>query len=256
MSLQLDLSLAAPYKSQSQKTRVMTEFWMLHNGFCPTCGNSLKSALNNAQVLDFDCILCSNQYELKSHHGNFSRKVTDGAYASMMKRITDINSPHFFFLSYSATYSVTNCFVVPNYFFQPSTIEKRKPLSATAKRAGWVGCNILLNQIPDIGKIKLIENSVIIEPKTVQKNWQKTAFLRGQKGIETRGWTLDVMKCIEQLNLTSFNLQQLYTYETYLSQRHPENHHVKDKIRQQLQFLRDKGFIEFEGRGFYKLNSG
>lgn len=31
-----------------------------------------------------------------------------------------------------------------------------------------------------------------------------------------------------------------------------ENHHVKDKIRQQLQMLRDNGIIEFTGRGHYR----
>ena len=33
----------------------------------------------------------------------------------------------------------------------------------TAKRAGWIGCNILLDQIPDIGKIKMVENSHAFE---------------------------------------------------------------------------------------------
>lgn len=33
---------------------------------------------------------------------------------------------------------------------------------------------------------------------------------------------------------------------------YPENHHIREKIRQQLQLLRDKGIIEFVGRGRYK----
>ncbi|MCB9805227.1 hypothetical protein H6769_06535 [Candidatus Peribacteria bacterium] len=37
-------------------------------------------------------------------------------------------------------------------------IEKRKPLSSTARRAGWTGCNILLNLIPESGKIYYIQN--------------------------------------------------------------------------------------------------
>jgi type II restriction enzyme len=32
---------------------------------------------------------------------------------------------------------VNNFFVIPKYFFIPEIIEKRKPLSETAKRAGW-----------------------------------------------------------------------------------------------------------------------
>ena len=126
-------------------------------------------------------------------------------------------------------------------------------MSITAKRAGWIGCNILLDQIPSIGKIRLIHNSQPVSREDVQKIWQKTTFLGNQKLTGNRGWLLDVMKCIDMLGMKAFSLQQLYIYETYLSQRHPENHHIKDKIRQQLQFLRDKGFLEFERRGFYKL---
>ena len=99
----------------------------------------------------------------------------------------------------------------------------------------------------------MIENSRIIEPDKVQKVWQKTTFLGLQNTIESRGWTLDVMKCIELLGLKSFNLQQLYQYGPYLSERHPDNNHVKDKIRQQLQILRDKGILEFTSRGKYGL---
>jgi type II restriction enzyme len=37
-------------------------------------------------------------------------------------------------------------------------IEKRKPLSSTARRAGWIGCNILLDTIPTSGKIFYIKD--------------------------------------------------------------------------------------------------
>ena len=163
----------------------------------------------------------------------------------MITRIAEDNSPHFYFLGYDKTYKVKNLIVVPNYFLQFKVIEKRKPLPVTAKRAGWIGCNILLDQIPEIGKIKLIENSQCIKHDAVQKIWQKNHISRPAKQVESRGWLLDVMKCIDVLGMKSFNLQQLCTYESYLSQRHPDNYHVKEKIRQQLQFLRDNGYLEF-----------
>nr|WP_244200117.1 hypothetical protein [Flavobacterium limicola] len=50
----------------------------------------------------------------------------------------------------------------------------------------------------------------------------------------------------------SFTLDELYTFENKLKIKYPNNNHIKDKIRQQLQFLRDKGLIEFNGRGNYK----
>ncbi len=249
----MNLELAKSYTSKSQIARVVTEDWLLKNGFCPSCNNDLSAVVNNAQVHDFSCLFCADQYELKSFHGNTPSKVNDGAYDSMMKRIADIRSPHFFFLGYNQNYSVVNCFAVPNYLFQPSAIEKRKPLALTAKRAGWTGCLILLDQIPDIGKIKLVENGKFVQREAVKTAWDKTRFLAEQKNIQTRGWTLDILSCVEKLN-TNFSLNEMYEFEAQLSAKHPENKHIKDKIRQQLQVLRDKGFIEFVKPGSYKFN--
>jgi hypothetical protein len=36
---------------------------------------------------------------------------------------------------------------------------------------------------------------------------------------------------------------------TQLEKLHPDNRHVRDKTRQQLQVLRDLGFVGFLGRG-------
>jgi type II restriction enzyme len=47
---------------------------------------------------------------------------------------------------------------VPKYFFVSEIIEKRKPLSITARRAGWTGSNILFSKIPNSGKIYYIED--------------------------------------------------------------------------------------------------
>ena len=44
------------------------------------------------------------------------------------------------------------------------------------------------------------------------------------------------------------------TTTRYRKIRHPENNNIEAKIRQQLQFLRDKGFIQFLSPGQYKKN--
>jgi len=44
----------------------------------------------------------------------------------------------------------------------------------------------------------------------------------------------------------------MYQFEAMLTIKHPNNHNIKAKIRQQLQLLRDKGFIDFLDRGIYK----
>jgi type II restriction enzyme len=253
MNLQMNQSLAAGYKSASQIARVLTENWVLNHGYCPACQAPLLQSQANSKVQDFLCSSCDNDFELKSKKGNHTNKVSDGAYSSMIKRVEENNGPHFFFLGYDSSYKIKNLIAVPNYFFQPIVIEERKPLPPTAKRAGWIGCNILLDQIPDFGKIKLINNSIEVDRITVQNIWQKTLFLKDKNEVESRGWLLDVLKCIEMLKLEEFSLQQIYSYEDYLVARHPNNRHIKDKIRQQLQVLRDKGIVEFKVRGNYKL---
>lgn len=253
MNLQMNPEVAEKYSSKSQIARVVTEDWFLNSGYCPTCTSSLTSINNNAKVHDFTCEICNAQFELKSFLGKTPAKINDGAYHCMIERIMDVQSPHFFFLGYDKSYSVVNCFAVPNYLFQPSTIEKRKPLASTARRAGWIGCLIRLDQIPDVGKIKLVENGRVVRREVVKLAWSKTQFLADQKNIQARGWTLDILNCIEKLN-RNFTLSEIYQFENQLAFKYPENKHIKEKIRQQLQVLRDKGFVEFLKPGLYKFN--
>ena len=44
----------------------------------------------------------------------------------------------------------------------------------------------------------------------------------------------------------------LYNKEIELQKLFPDNNHIKDKIRQQLQFIRDDGVIVFHGNGKYE----
>ena len=99
----------------------------------------------------------------------------------------------------------------------------------------------------------LVENGKAISREVVKKAWDKTQFLAEQKNLQTRGWTLDIMNYVEKLN-TNFSLNEMYQFETQLSIKHPDNKHIKDKIRQQLQVLKDKGIIEFIKPGLYKTN--
>jgi len=142
---------------------------------------------------------------------------------------------------------------VPKYFFVPDIIEKRKALSESARRAGWIGSNILFYKIPDSGKIFYVENGTENAKEKVLEKWQKTAFLKKIKGADLKGWILDIMNCIESLGKKEFSLQDIYDFEKNLAIIHPENKNIKPKIRQQLQFLRDKGYLKFVEPGRYKL---
>ena len=148
MNLQFDYSLAKKYKSLSQKIRVMSEDWAVNNLFCPCCGNDkLKKMPNNYPVADLMCDICNSVFELKSKQGNIGNKINDGAYDTMIERIKSNSHPELFILQYSTQLLVTDLMLIPKFFFIPSIIEKRKPLSSNARRAGWVGCNILYQDI-------------------------------------------------------------------------------------------------------------
>lgn len=48
-------------------------------------------------------------------------------------------------------------------------------------------------------------------------------------------------------------MDEVYTFEDGLRDKYSSNRHVKDKIRQQLQILRDRKYIQFIGRSEYRL---
>lgn len=253
MNLQMSLDAAEQYHSASQKIRVITENWVGQNLFCPYCGNSyINHFENNRPVADFYCPDCNEEYELKSKNGLIGNKVNDGAYATMIGRIEAVNNPNFFFLYYKKEdLRVKNFIMIPKHFFSVDVIQKRKTLSNTARRAGWTGCNILLNEIPEEGRIFIVKNEEIQPREEILSKVRKTNFIRDYK-LDARGWILDVLNCINKIEDQDFTLEQVYAFEPLLTIKHPENHHIKDKIRQQLQVLRDKGIIEFSGRGHYR----
>jgi len=66
------------------------------------------------------------------------------------------------------------------------------------------------------------------------------------------GWKLEVFNCLESIKNRTFDLNEAYEFEDVLSDKYPDNRNIKDKIRQQLQYLRDLGLIEFKERGVYR----
>jgi type II restriction enzyme len=254
MKLVFNTSLAEGYSSNSQIARLLTEDWVLKNSYCPSCGEfKLEEFQNNKPVADFYCNQCKNEFELKSKNSNsIGKKIVDGAYSTMIERISSDNNPNFFFLTYDKNkWEVNNFVIIPKHYFISEIIEERKPLAPTARRAGWIGCNIDLTKIPENGRIYLVKNSEIITKEKVRSKWQRTEFLKSKKGI-SKGWILDIMNCVDSIKKDSFTLKDVYQFENNLKLKYPENNFIKDKIRQQLQLLRDKGLIDFKGGGQYK----
>ena len=70
------------------------------------------------------------------------------------------------------------------------------------------------------------------------------------------GWAAQVYGIVMNLP-QEFTTQDVYGKEAKLAKKFPENNNVRAKIRQQLQVLRDKGFIaqgEKKGTWHKKVN--
>ena len=258
MDLIFNIDLSAGYEKASQIARVLTEDWVERNMYCPICGAPMLSHYEaNRPVADFFCEKCKSDFELKSKKstpGILKRKIVGGAYDKMIERITSLSNPHLFVMTYH-NWSVSNLLLIPKHFFVPGIIEKRQPLRATARRAGWVGCNIEIGNVPESGRIFIVRDGKQEDKAKVLDRYQRALTLRRVK-IESRGWLLDVLRCVEQLQKDDFCLDEVYAFAPELQRKHPENNFIRDKIRQQLQALRDKGFIRFTSRGYYQKVDG
>jgi type II restriction enzyme len=142
--------------------------------------------------------------------------------------------------------------VIPKHFFVPSIIEKRRPLRDTARRAGWGGSNIILTGVPESGRIYIVRSGQPQPRALVRQQWERTSFLADEPAA-ARGWLVEVMHSVESLRKPEFQLDDVYADEQRLQGIYPGNRHVREKIRQQLQALRDRGYLEFLSRGRYRM---
>ena len=199
----------------------------------------------------------------------------------MMTAIRNDETPNFYFMQYELTsWSIKNLLLVPHFVFPPSAIIKRKPLAVTARRAGWIGCNLALSRIPADAPIAVVTESRALPDSEVRAQFRRLKPL-GEIKAQERGWTLDVLNIVrrlvesrrrgdealnkessgrpESLSLltssptTEFTNEDVYAFTRELEELHPGNRHVKDKIRQQLQVLRDAGLLLHVERGCWRL---
>ena len=230
----------------------MTEAWVGENLYCPSCpSESLQSTRPGTKVVDFFCPECAERFQLKSKAHPFHDRVLDSAYQPLIQSILTSAVPNFVFLHYgSEQWIVRDLFLVPRHFVSPSFVEKRPPLKPTAKRWGWVGCNLLLSRLPQDARIHAVRNGIELHSESVREGWRAFSFLK-DRDPESRGWMADVLACVREIRKPEFSLRDMYAFEERLTALHKDNRNVRPKIRQQLQVLRDRGALEFLGRGRY-----
>jgi type II restriction enzyme len=172
----------------------------------------------------------------------------------MKRAILEDRTPNLFVLHYDLdAWAVRTVLLVPHFAFALSAVERRKPLASTARRAGWIGCNILLDKIPVHARIPIVNEGAPQTSQQVRASYNRLRPLE-KLHVEKRGWTLDVLQVVQSLGKLEFTLADVYAHADALAKLHPNNAHVRDKIRQQLQVLRDLGLLEFLGSGSYRLS--
>jgi type II restriction enzyme len=254
MNLSMPSRLAENYRSAAQQARVVSEAWGSENLYCPNCQSpSLNPAPANTPAVDYFCPVCNSPFQLKSKSSPIGDRIVDAAYEAMRRAILKDSTPNLYALHYErASWRVRNLILVPHFAFSISAIEARPPLAAHAKRAGWVGCNIVLKNIPPDARIRLISNGTPTPPSLVRESFRRLKPLE-EIGARERGWTLDVLRIIRSLGKAEFSNNDVYEFAPQLEKLHPNNRHVRDKIRQQLQVLRDRGFLVQAERGVWML---
>ncbi|TMK09053.1 MAG: Dam-replacing domain protein [Alphaproteobacteria bacterium] len=69
---------------------------------------------------------------------------------------------------------------------------------------------------------------------------------------ERPDWKSEVRQCIIKLGKTNFTLSDMYLFIPDLKKRTGRSENVDARIRENLQKLRDDGFIQFLEKGHYR----
>lgn len=243
--------------AKKQIIKVLTEHWTANNIFCPVCWSALDNHKIDKPINDLFCIDCNDDFELKAEEWKFWKKIAWWNYDKAIKTIEE-KPMHLFVLKYSKDYTITNFLVVPKYFFTKDVIIKRpKPLK---RRPNYYMSDIDFSAIPESWKIHYINNWTYKSRTEILEEWNKIKFLENikdkkwEKKWESKGWLLDIMLSIEKLDKKEFHLKELNIFLDELKLKYPENNNIEAKIRQKLQILRNKWYIEFiDWRGNYRV---
>lgn len=251
MNLQLTSSLAVDYHGATQIARVLSEDWFAREGYCLSCLHRPMSRLvDNTAVADFRCPSCAEPYQLKARSVPFGSIVADGAYHTFHDAVAGGSAPNLLLLHYDRARSeVLDLFTVHRKLLSPLAIIQRKPLSPSARRHGWVGCNLDLGSLPSGALIPMVQGGRALEERSVHAQWTRFADLEDPVG--DAGWLRDTLTCIQKLGRAEFRLTDLYAFDWDLAALHPNNRHIRPKIRQQLQLLCAKGLLVRVRPGVY-----
>jgi Dam-replacing family/Dam-replacing HTH domain len=148
----IDFTVSSGYESPAQVARVAIETWASFNLYCVNCeSDALDRLPDNTPVADFKCYVCERTYQIKGKNGRFGPRITGAAYQPTIEAVRSRKMPVYILVEFDTRFG-TVVFVdgVPGGLITEERIVPRAPLSATARRAGWRGCNIVIAGLPSV----------------------------------------------------------------------------------------------------------
>jgi Dam-replacing family/Dam-replacing HTH domain len=148
----IDMAVASRFVSAAQATRVALETWASFNLYCLNCErDELDQLPDNTPVADFACAVCESRYQLKGKNGRLGKKIPGAAYQPTIDAIRAGAMPEYVLVEFDTRFA-TVVFVdaFPGRLITEERVEPRKPLSASARRAGWRGCNIVVEGLDSV----------------------------------------------------------------------------------------------------------
>jgi type II restriction enzyme len=228
---------------------------MSQEGYCPACLSRLTPTTANFKAVDFACEQCGISFQLKSTKSKIGTRVPDGAYDAMVAAVRSDASPALVLMRYDLSqWMVRDLIVIPSFALTEQAIIPRKPLSMTARRAGWIGCNIDLSRIAPDARVRIIDQGTAISRQLVADRYARLKPLQSIQ-VSQRGWALAVLNGIQTAGWMEFTTQDAYKLEIQMIRLFPGNRNIRPKIRQQLQVLRDLGILKHLDRGHWMISA-
>jgi type II restriction enzyme len=124
---------------------------------CPICNEkTLIKYKANEKSKDIMCETCHSQFQMKATKAPTKKKpslkLLGAEYKTTCQSIRE-NNVHYLVLLYSVigdTYLIRDIYFINHGDINESCIIPRKPLSSTARRAGWQGCTLVFNTFTSI----------------------------------------------------------------------------------------------------------
>ncbi len=148
----IDFTAVENFVNAAQVARVALETWASFNLYCLNCeSNALDRLPDNTPVADFQCVVCERTYQLKGKNGRFGPRLTGAAYRPTVEAAQRGKMPEYVLVEFDTRFG-TVVFVdsIPGCLIGEERVLPRKPLSATARRAGWQGCTVVIAGLPSV----------------------------------------------------------------------------------------------------------